>query len=74
MASAAHVDAIAKMLPNLFAVAAQCLRLVANMRSQFKNLMESGAAYQKMIALQFWNELAQLRYRLQANYLISPEK
>jgi hypothetical protein len=73
MANAGHVVAIAKMLPKLFAVAAQYLMLVANMHSQCKSLMESGAVYLKMIASQFSTALAQLRYRLQANYLLSPE-
>jgi hypothetical protein len=43
------------------------------MRSQFKSLMESGAVYLKMIASQFSTASAQLRYRLQVNYLFSPE-
>jgi len=73
MVNAGHVAAIAKMLPKLFAVAAQYLMLVASTHSQCKNLMESGAVYPKMIALQFSTAMALLRYRLQVNYLLSPE-
>jgi hypothetical protein len=68
MANAGHVAAIAKILPKLFAVAVRFLMLAANMHSQCKSLMESGAVYLKMIASQFLTALAQLRYRLQANY------
>jgi hypothetical protein len=56
------------MLPKLFAVAVRFLMLAANMHSQCKSLMESGAVYLKMIASQFSTALAQLRFRLQANY------
>jgi hypothetical protein len=35
--------------------------------------MEFGAVSLKMIALRFSTALAQLRYRLQVNYLLSPE-
>jgi hypothetical protein len=35
--------------------------------------MESGAVYLKMIASQFSTALAQLRFRLRAKYLLSPE-
>jgi hypothetical protein len=68
MVNAGHVAAIAKMLPKLFAVAVRFLMLAANMHSQCKSLMESGAVYPKMIASQFSTALEQLRYRLQANY------
>jgi hypothetical protein len=73
MVNAGHVAAIAKMLPKLFAVAAQYLMHVASTHSQCKSLMESGAVYLKMIASQFSTALAQLRYLLQVNYLLSPE-
>jgi hypothetical protein len=68
MVNAGRVAEIAKMLPKLFAVAAQFLMLVASMHSQCKSLMESGAVFLKMIASQFSTALAQLRYRLQVNY------
>jgi hypothetical protein len=73
MVSADHDAAIVKMLLKPFALVARFLKLAANMRSQFKSLMESGAVYLKMIASQFSTASAQLRYRLQVNYLFSPE-
>jgi hypothetical protein len=73
MENAGHVAATAKMLPKLFAVAARYLRHVASTHLPYKNLMESGAVYLKMIASQFSIVMVQLRYRLQVNYLLSPE-
>jgi hypothetical protein len=61
-------------LLNPFASVAQLLKLAASTHLPFKNHMESGAVYLKMTASQFWNVLAQLRFRLPVNYLLSPEK
>jgi hypothetical protein len=73
MVNAGLVVAIAKMLPKLYAVAAQFSMLVASMHLQFKNLMESGAVYQKMIAFRFSTAMERLRYLLPVKYLLSPE-
>jgi hypothetical protein len=50
MESAGHVAAIARTPQRLFARAALSSTLAAIMHLPFKNLMESGAASQKMIA------------------------
>ncbi len=51
MESVVHVAAIARTLQRLSAQAALLSRLAAIMHLPFKNLMESGAVSQKMIAL-----------------------
>jgi hypothetical protein len=54
MESVGHVAAIARTLRRLSAQAALLSRLAAIMHLPFKNLMESGAVSQKMIAPQSW--------------------
>jgi hypothetical protein len=73
MVNAGRVAVIVKMRRKLFALAAQFLKLAASTHLPFKNLMESGVVYLKMTVLRFWNVPAQLRYRPQVNYLLSPE-
>jgi hypothetical protein len=52
MESVAHVAAIARTPQRLSARAVLLSKRAAIMHLQFKNLMESGAVFQKMIALQ----------------------
>jgi hypothetical protein len=73
MVNAGRVAAIAKMLLKPFASVAQFLMHAASTHSPFKSLMESGVVYLKMIALQFLIASVQLRCRLRAKYLLSPE-
>jgi hypothetical protein len=54
MESVDHVAAIARTPQRLSARAALLSKRAAIMHLQFKNLMESGAVFQKMIALQSW--------------------
>jgi hypothetical protein len=62
MESAGHVAAIARTLQRLSAQAALLSKLAAITRSQFKNLMESGAVFQKMIALRSFHVVESLSF------------
>jgi len=73
MANAGRVAVIAKMWLKLFATVAQFSKHVASTHLQFRNLMEFGAVYLKMTVWQFSTVRSLLRYRLQVNFLLSPE-
>jgi hypothetical protein len=71
MENVAHVAAIARMLQRLSAQAALLSKRAAIMHLPFKNLMESGAVSQKMIAPQSWLVVESLSFQPHRNLFSS---
>jgi hypothetical protein len=69
MENVAHVAAIARMLRRLSAQAALLSKRAAIMHLPFKNLMESGAVSQKMIALRSCHVVESLSFQPHHNLI-----